>query len=76
MLSRVNWQSPTWMSRYLVFDAAVDGIERSFAVIADLLTVAPDEPAALTLERNLFRLRSRIERAARENTASHMIYII
>ncbi len=76
MLSRVNWQTPTWMSRYLVFDAAVDGIERSFAVIADLLSVAQDEPAALTLERNLFRLRDRIERAARENTASHMIYII
>lgn len=76
MLSRVNWQTPTWMSRYLVFDAAVDGIERSFAVIADLLSVTKDEPAALTLERNLFRLRDRIERAARENTASHMIYII
>lgn len=76
MLSRVNWQTPTWMSRYLVFDAAVDGIERSFAVIADLLSVAQDEPAALTLERNLFRLRDRIERAARENSASHMIYII
>lgn len=76
MLSRVNWQTPTWMSRYLVFDAAVDGIERNFAVIADLLSIAQDEPAALTLERNLFRLRDQIERAARENTASNMIYII
>lgn len=75
MLNRIDWATPTWMSLYLVFDAAVDGRQRSFAVHADLLVVAADEPAPLTLQRNIFRLRYRIEQAAREAPPAGMVYI-
>lgn len=54
---RVNWQTPTWMSGFLTFQVVVDGEERRFAVAGALLQIEENEPAAATLERNIFRIR-------------------